>query len=500
VASQAVITANVDLFTTTAGYNQDLGIYVTPMPSDCGNANPVAWKEAGGYTTYAPASTFVQAVCSLSAGTSYTVSLWWKTNIPAPGVTIYAGARTAAPYSPSEISAVLSPSSENLVADGVSSGQYQYTTYGNSAWSLMDSTVTTTFIPAVSSQAIIGASADVFTATAGTNQDVGVCLAQGSTVPNPCPPADVIAWQENGGAATYKPIASYVQAEANVTAGQEYAAGLVWQTNQNTSSVIYAGAGSSAPYSPSSVVVQLFASADQQVATSTNSGSGQVARSVQYNPSDPIANGSGWTDLGPSITVTSPMNVVAYLEGNASLFTSATYAFPNNINPNIGICVAAGSGPCQPVGWKESGGGAVNSPDGSFVQYAVTLNANTTYTIKLQLATNQAVPSSDSPITLTAGAGPNTGTGPNMATYSPISLFARFIPPQGMPSIAKTACAYPGPSCSAPPSYLIPGQMATFHVKSWNPWPSSIPVGPITDTLPNGFAFASPALGSVPSR
>jgi hypothetical protein len=53
----------------------------------------VAWKESGGFAgTFSPNAAFVHAVVLLSSGTTYTVKLQWKTNKPAAGATIFAGA------------------------------------------------------------------------------------------------------------------------------------------------------------------------------------------------------------------------------------------------------------------------------------------------------------------------------------------------------------------------------------------------------------------------
>jgi hypothetical protein len=88
--TNALLGANADLFTDTAGYNQDIGLFV----SDTGGADTlVAWKESGGFAgTLSPNAAYVQALYPMSAGHTYVFKLKWKTDIPAPGVTIYAGA------------------------------------------------------------------------------------------------------------------------------------------------------------------------------------------------------------------------------------------------------------------------------------------------------------------------------------------------------------------------------------------------------------------------
>ena len=46
----------------------------------------VAWKESGGFAgTFSPNAAFVQATFAMASGHTYVFSLWWKTNIAAPG-------------------------------------------------------------------------------------------------------------------------------------------------------------------------------------------------------------------------------------------------------------------------------------------------------------------------------------------------------------------------------------------------------------------------------
>jgi hypothetical protein len=90
---EAIITGNSDLWTSTSGFNQDIGLSV--------NGATVAWKESGGMATFAPNAALVQAVVDVQAGTAYAVRLQWKANQPAMGVTIWAGGRTRRPDSAS---------------------------------------------------------------------------------------------------------------------------------------------------------------------------------------------------------------------------------------------------------------------------------------------------------------------------------------------------------------------------------------------------------------
>ena len=86
----AALRANADLFTDTAGYNQDIGIFV----SDNGGADSLlAWKESGGFAgTFSPNAAYVQHLYNMTGGHTYVFKLKWKANKNAPGVTIYASA------------------------------------------------------------------------------------------------------------------------------------------------------------------------------------------------------------------------------------------------------------------------------------------------------------------------------------------------------------------------------------------------------------------------
>ena len=101
-AGTAVITANADLWTWTAGLNQDIGIFV--------DNTLVAWKESGGFAgTFSPNAAYVEAVVPLTAG-SHTIDLRWKSNKNAPGqISAGAGPINTA-FSPTRLTALLIPS------------------------------------------------------------------------------------------------------------------------------------------------------------------------------------------------------------------------------------------------------------------------------------------------------------------------------------------------------------------------------------------------------
>jgi hypothetical protein len=103
----AILTGNADLWTTTAGFNQDLGIAVSSALGTY-NADRVGWKESGAIIgTYSPNAAYVQTSFPMVGATTYTVKLQWKSNRAQGSPTIYAGAGAGAPYSPTRLTAQL---------------------------------------------------------------------------------------------------------------------------------------------------------------------------------------------------------------------------------------------------------------------------------------------------------------------------------------------------------------------------------------------------------
>jgi hypothetical protein len=92
--AQAVLSVSADLWTATAGLNQDIGIYVEGGAyGAAGSGTIVAWKESGGFAgTFSPNAAFVETSQPMVAGTAYTVSARWKANKPAGTGLIAAGA------------------------------------------------------------------------------------------------------------------------------------------------------------------------------------------------------------------------------------------------------------------------------------------------------------------------------------------------------------------------------------------------------------------------
>jgi hypothetical protein len=243
--STAVIGANSDLFTANAGYNQDIAITI--------NGTVVAWKESGGFAgTFSPNAAYVQTVQSLTAGTTYTIKLQWKTNKAAAG-TIYAGAGPiSGNFSPTSLIVQLLPAATAL-PNKVSTRQYQLNNSDGAAWTDIDAAgnLTVTITPVANSLAILSGNSDLWTSSAGYNQDLGIDV-NGS----------IVAWKESGGfAGTYSPNAAYVQAVIPMIGGTTYTIKLRWKTNKTApGATIWAGAGPiGTQYSPSSLAVQ-FAS------------------------------------------------------------------------------------------------------------------------------------------------------------------------------------------------------------------------------------------------
>jgi hypothetical protein len=86
-----VVSANVDLWTANAGYNQDVGLYISGGAFT--TPTLLAWKESGGFAgTFSPNAAYLETLVNLQASTTYTIWIVWKTNKPAGGATIFAAA------------------------------------------------------------------------------------------------------------------------------------------------------------------------------------------------------------------------------------------------------------------------------------------------------------------------------------------------------------------------------------------------------------------------
>jgi hypothetical protein len=106
VNGRAIFYANADLWTDTAGFNQDIAVTV--------NGTVHSWKESGGFAgTFSPNAAFIHGVFGdFLKGTTYTVKLQWKANKASPASAhIYVGAGPipagSATFSPTRLSVQL---------------------------------------------------------------------------------------------------------------------------------------------------------------------------------------------------------------------------------------------------------------------------------------------------------------------------------------------------------------------------------------------------------
>src|SRR5258708_3391083 len=248
--STAVLGANADLWTANAGYNQDLGIFV----SDNGGLDTlVAWKESGGSAgTFSPNAAYVKAVYPMAATHTYVFTLKWKTNHYAPSATIYAAAGGAAPHSPTSLFVESIAAGANPYS-ATSTGQYSlWSSYGVT-WQPMDTVLDITVTAGAPENSSLGASTDLWTANSGYNQDIGIFVSDTAGADT------LLPWKDSGGlAGTYSPNAAFVQAMYPMISGHTYVFKLKWKTNQNPPGAkIYAGAGSGPVFSPPRMVVEV---------------------------------------------------------------------------------------------------------------------------------------------------------------------------------------------------------------------------------------------------
>ena len=390
----ALLSGNADLWTARAGVNQDLGITVSVGG---GPDTLLFWKESGGFAgTYSPNAAFVHGTYQLQAGFTYVFKLVWKTNNNAPGASIFAGAGPIGPdYSPTRLTVQLV---QTPIVSAAIATQPFLTSSDGSTWSEIDPALTVSVQGSLGTSMVIAGNADLWTATPGINQDIGIVVTPPGQLPR------LVAWKESGGSAgTFSPNAAFVQAIVPTSSIGTYQVSLKWKTNVNApGATIVAGAGPiGVKYSPTTLTVQ-------QVNT-------QAANSQLTTQQQTLigSNGADWSPLA-SLTVNQPMstsNAVAVVGANADLWTNRT-----GYNQDIGIFVRIDGGADTLVGWKESGGFAgVFSPNAAYVQTVVLLPAGHTYRFTLQWKTNRP----EGNATIAAGAGP---IGP---AYSPTSLTAQ---------------------------------------------------------------------------
>ena len=380
-----LLSANADLFTANSGFNQDLGIFV----SDNGGADQLlAWKESGGFAgTYSPNAAYVQHLYGITGGHNYDFKLKWKANRNAPGTTIYAGAGPGPyPWSPTSLVAETFPPGTGPNS-AISTSQYSLANSDGATWQNLDlANLSTALSPGSNATALLGANADLFTGTAGYNQDLGIFVSDNGGADS------LVAWKESGGfAGTYSPNAAFVKAIYGMTGGHTYMFKLMWKTNKNApGATIYVGAGPGpAPWSQTSLITETIAAgANPYTAVST----------AQYSLNN--SDGATWQTmdaaLNVSLSVASDTN--SLIGANVDLFTG-TRAY----NQDIGIFVSDNGGADNLLAWKESGGFAgIYSPNAAYAQGTYHLSMGHTYVFKLRWKTNK----DSHGATIYAGAGP----------------------------------------------------------------------------------------------
>jgi len=456
VDSQALISANADLWTANAGVNQDIGVAISGGAYPTTAGQPEAWKESGGYAgTFSPNAADVQTVRLLRASTAYTIKVQWKTNKSVVGATIFAGAGPIGPdFSPTRLSVQLVPNAGGTVATSSSTSQFQLAGSNGSTWSDLGPSAdpTVMFTPPSNGSLVVSGNADLWTAQAGFNQDLGISVSGGTGLGTTYPSVagQPESWKESGGfAGTFSPNAAYVQALLAVVGGSSYTLKLQWKTNRLGSATIVAGAGPIGGLFSATRLTVLFVPATGNTIVQNAVTTGQL----QLTAND----GAAWADMDStnlSLSINTTTNCLAILSGNADLWTARA-----GYNQDIGIQVSSSAGAvtADRAGWKESGGFAgTYSPNAAFVQTLFPIAANTTYTARLEWKANKAAAIG----TIYAGAGPISGR------FSPSRLTAVVlcIPPPVITSISPTS-GYSGTPVTINGSALT-GATVNFGTKS----------------------------------
>jgi hypothetical protein len=184
---------------------------------------------------------------------TYVFKLKWKTNRNAPGATIFAAAGASPNFSPTSLFAEALPSGAANPYTAVSTGQFGLSNSNGTTWQTIDAALNVSVTGAGTTNSILGANIDLWTANAGYNQDVGIFVSDNGGADT------LLAWKESGGfAGTFSPNAAFVQATYQMTSGHTYVFKLKWKANRNAAgAVIYAAAGGPAPFSSTRLTVEL---------------------------------------------------------------------------------------------------------------------------------------------------------------------------------------------------------------------------------------------------
>jgi hypothetical protein len=184
----------------------------------------------------------VQVALPVTAGAALSVTLVWKANLADPGAIFSGAGPINTQFSPTSLSLLFLPASAATL-DHPSTQQYPFPSSDGGTWKAMDfSAFSVTFTPNNDCQAIISGNADLWTANAGVNQDIGIAVSGGSY---PTVFGQPEIWKESGGyAGTFSPNAAFVDTTVTLSAGQTYIFQLVWKASKRaTGFTIYAGAG-----------------------------------------------------------------------------------------------------------------------------------------------------------------------------------------------------------------------------------------------------------------
>jgi len=181
----------------------------------------------------------VQAALPVSGGTAYTAKLQWKANQGSAGA-IHAGAGPiSGRYSPTTLLVLLVPAPAAVAS---SNQQYSLANSDGSSWQAMDLTrLKLNLAPSGNAGYQIAANADLWTAVAGYNQDLGLMVSGGAYGSG-----TLVAWKESGGfAGTFSPNAAFVATDLHLQGGSAYTVWVVWKANRaaQSANAIFAGAG-----------------------------------------------------------------------------------------------------------------------------------------------------------------------------------------------------------------------------------------------------------------
>ncbi len=186
----------------------------------------------------------------MTAGHQYRIRLQWKTNKPDPNTIVAGAGPNGGPYSPTRLTMVFYPAGSPInPLDAVIGQQYRLAGNDGSTWSDIDAVnLAKTVSSTTQCLAVISANADLWTSSAGFNQDIGISVN-----------GNVVAWKESGGfAGTFSPNAAFVQIPYFLQANTAYTIGLKWKANKADAGSIWAGAGPiGTSYSPTRLTIQL---------------------------------------------------------------------------------------------------------------------------------------------------------------------------------------------------------------------------------------------------